>query len=86
MPDVSDRRTAAHAASRSDQRTAPATKPPSGRGGAPSTPATSSERGSDGDVAGFTAVQLCIRNAESGGDYRAQNPVSSASGAWQFID
>ena len=28
----------------------------------------------------------CIREAESGGDYRAENPVSSASGAWQFID
>ena len=28
----------------------------------------------------------CIREAESGGDYRAENPTSSASGAWQFID
>lgn len=49
-------------------------------------PATSPERGSDGGVAGFTAVQLCIRDAESGGDYNAENPTSSASGAWQFLD
>ena len=84
QPGPSDRRTAAQlSASRSDQRTAPS---PSVRGGAPSTPATSSERGSKGDVAGFTATQRCIRNAESGGNYRAENPTSSASGAWQFID
>jgi len=29
---------------------------------------------------------LCIRNRESHGDYLAQNPTSTASGAWQFLD
>ena len=28
----------------------------------------------------------CIRKYESGGNYRAQNPSSSASGAYQFLD
>lgn len=28
----------------------------------------------------------CIRKYESGGDYRAQNPNSTASGAYQFLD
>ena len=31
---------------------------------------------------GFLA---CVRRHESGGDYRAQNPSSSASGAYQYI-
>jgi len=37
-------------------------------------------------VVGLTDVMLCVREAESGGDYQAENPTSSASGAWQFID
>lgn len=28
----------------------------------------------------------CVRNHESGGNYQAQNPSSSASGAYQFLD
>ena len=32
----------------------------------------------------FPAVLLRIRECESGGDYRAENPTSSASGAWQI--
>jgi hypothetical protein len=32
------------------------------------------------------ARALCIRNRESHGDYQAQNPSSTASGAWQFLD
>ena len=32
---------------------------------------------------GFLA---CVRQHESGGDYRAENPTSSASGAYQFLD
>jgi hypothetical protein len=32
---------------------------------------------------GFLA---CVRRHESGGDYRAENPVSTASGAYQFLD
>ena len=27
-----------------------------------------------------------VKARESGGDYTAQNPMSSASGAWQFLD
>ena len=27
-----------------------------------------------------------VKQRESGGDYNAQNPTSSASGAWQFLD
>jgi len=30
-------------------------------------------------------IMACIRAHESGGDYRAHNPVSSAAGAYQFI-
>lgn len=33
-----------------------------------------------------SSVLSAIRERESGGDYRAQNRVSSASGAYQFID
>ena len=32
------------------------------------------------------AVMWRIRRCESGGDYRAANPRSTASGAWQFLD
>ena len=32
---------------------------------------------------GFLA---CVRRHESGGNYRAENPVSTASGAYQFLD
>lgn len=32
------------------------------------------------------AVLLRIRECESGGDYRAENPRSTASGAWQILD
>jgi Transglycosylase-like domain len=32
---------------------------------------------------GFLA---CVRNHESGGDYTAKNPASTASGAYQFLD
>lgn len=31
-------------------------------------------------------IAACIRKYESGGNYRAQNPVSTASGAYQFLD
>jgi hypothetical protein len=31
-------------------------------------------------------IAACIRKYESGGDYRAQNPYSTASGAYQFLD
>lgn len=39
------------------------------------------------DAAGITLPPEAdaIRQCESGGDYRAENPDSSASGAWQFI-
>ena len=37
-------------------------------------------------VVGLTDAMLCVSEAESGGDYQAENPDSSASGAWQFID
>lgn len=30
-------------------------------------------------------VAYAIRECESGGNYTAENPVSSASGAWQFV-
>ena len=32
---------------------------------------------------GFLA---CVRRHESGGNYRAENPISTASGAYQFLD
>ena len=32
------------------------------------------------------ARAYCIRDRESHGDYQAQNPMSTASGAWQFLD
>lgn len=32
---------------------------------------------------GFLA---CVRNRESGGNYSAENPTSTASGAYQFLD
>lgn len=32
------------------------------------------------------ARAYCIRDRESHGDYQAQNPSSTASGAWQFLD
>jgi hypothetical protein len=31
-------------------------------------------------------IAACIRKYESGGNYRAQNPTSTASGAYQFIN
>lgn len=31
-------------------------------------------------------IAACIRKYESGGNYRAQNPSSTASGAYQFLD
>lgn len=31
-------------------------------------------------------IAACIRKYESGGNYRAQNPTTSASGAYQFVD
>lgn len=31
-------------------------------------------------------IAACIRKYESGGNYQAQNPSSSASGAYQFLD
>jgi hypothetical protein len=31
-------------------------------------------------------VMRRVRECESRGDYRAQNPVSTASGAWQYLD
>ena len=31
-------------------------------------------------------IAACIRKYESGGNYRAQNPSTSASGAYQFVD
>jgi hypothetical protein len=39
-----------------------------------------------GGNAALTPLQLRIRWCESRDDYRAQNPTSSASGAWQFLD
>jgi hypothetical protein len=47
--------------------------------------ATSVEIAADADHH-LDEVALAIRECESGHDYRAENPVSSASGAWQFID
>lgn len=35
---------------------------------------------------GFPAVMLRIRACESGGNYNAKNPRSTASGGWQFLD
>jgi LysM repeat protein len=32
------------------------------------------------------AVAACIREKESGGNYQAENPSTSASGAYQFVD
>lgn len=40
---------------------------------------TKSHRGPGG-------IAACIRKYESGGNYRAQNPHSTASGAYQFLD
>jgi hypothetical protein len=31
-------------------------------------------------------IAACIRKYESDGNYRAQNPTTSASGAYQFVD
>ena len=31
-------------------------------------------------------IAACIRKYESGGNYQAQNPTSTASGAYQFLD
>ena len=69
--------------SRAGARTAPplpgagATPDPSGR-------SESSGEAKPRPVVGQTL--RCIRWHESRGDYRAENPTSSASGAWQFID
>ncbi|WP_226344665.1 transglycosylase family protein [Agilicoccus flavus] len=40
----------------------------------------------DASTAGSSSVLAKIRECESGGDYKAQNPVSSASGAYQMIN
>lgn len=32
------------------------------------------------------AFAECVSDRESGGDYRAENPTSTASGRWQFLD
>lgn len=37
-------------------------------------------------VVDIERIMATIRNRESGGDYRAKNPHSTASGAYQFID
>lgn len=37
-------------------------------------------------ASGSSSVLSQIRECESGGDYRAQNAHSSASGAYQFVD
>jgi LysM repeat protein len=42
---------------------------------------------SDGRTGGnVPSVAACIRQHESGGDYQAENPSTSASGAYQFVD
>ena len=87
-PDLADRHVVAQTVSRSAPRVAPPA-PSTRRGGAHQDTSDDGKRIGEVKqpvVAGFTTVQLCIREAESGGDYRAENPESSASGAWQFID
>ena len=37
-------------------------------------------------ASGSGSVLSAIRECESGGDYRAENPNSTASGAYQFLD
>lgn len=43
-------------------------------------------RASTPAYAPVSGVAACIRKWESGGNYRAQNPNSTASGAYQFLD
>ena len=44
---------------------------------------TSAEPPAHTPPGGFLA---CVRRHESGGNYQAENPVSTASGAYQFLD
>ena len=34
----------------------------------------------------LAAFMRCVSNRESHGNYKAENPTSTASGRWQFID
>lgn len=42
--------------------------------------------GDTAPAAGAGGIAAHVRRCESGGNYRAENPHSSASGAYQFID
>lgn len=51
--------------------------------GAPATATNMACRTSDGNAGTFLAA---VRTHESGGDYQAHNPTSTASGGYQFLD
>lgn len=79
---------------RLDRASAPRRTPATVPHGQPATPphprpslVTAAAR-TDGEAvrAALPAVALAIRWCESRDDYQAENPTSSASGAWQFID